>query len=259
MISEKEGSSFEENGDDDNDNDSYSSSCDEDSDDEKGDSSNEFLTESERQPPIIIRGKTGPGRWHCYTAIFDDEESLLRVDGLMEQNVENNNKQQQLKRRPSNANENEKPIRALLDGLTIGSDHRFDMSLCFGGGDPGEGEGAISEVAVFKGRLPISDLVVMEAYLMSKHGIKQAIPPLPQRVVNKRIPISSWQEDEWNRQAHALIQQYPPYSSFGGDRVPLGFLAKHRSVAWYRKNDVTGAVMRVSRIGSKYSTGSSDW
>ena len=41
----------------------------------------------------------------------------------------------------------------MMDGLTLGSDHCFGISLCCGQGSPGEGEGAISEVAVFSGRL----------------------------------------------------------------------------------------------------------
>ena len=34
----------------------------------------------------------------------------------------------------------------VLDGLTIGSDHVFDMSLCFGEGSDGEGVGSIAEI-----------------------------------------------------------------------------------------------------------------
>ena len=221
------------------------------------DSSFSHHSETEEGPPLIVRGKTGPGKWHCYTAVFDGEDSIIRVDGLMEQEYENNesNGRKSKKMSSMKSQKNTAIKRALLDGLTIGSDHCFDMSLCYGGGDDGEGEGAISEIAVFKGRLSIEDLFAMETYLMNKHGINKAIA-LNER--EERTQISSWQEDEWVRHAHALIVQPPPFN-YVGNPIPLHILANHRSVAWHRKNEVTGAVMRVFRIGSKYSNGSSDW
>jgi len=135
-----------------------------------------------------------------------------------------------------------------LDGLTIGSDHVFDMSLCYGGGDEGEGEGAISELAVFKGRLPLEDIQRMEKYLMKKHGISPCDDP-----------HERWQEDEWRRQSYALIAQPPPYR-VRGEPVPLRVAANHRSVAWHRNCEVTGKEIAVSRIGCRaYGAGSSDW
>lgn len=182
---------------------------------------------------IIYRGLLGPGSWHCYVATFDGENSSIRVDGVAEPQTETDISS------PRNT--------PGLDGLTIGSDHVFDMSLCYGGGDEGEGEGAISELAVFKGRMPLRDIERMEKYLMKKHGISPCVEP------NER-----WQEDEWRRQAYALIAQPPPFR-MTGDPVPLRVAANHRSVAWYRKCDVTGKEVAVGRIGCKYGKGSSDW
>lgn len=78
----------------------------------------------------IIRGQLGPGMWHCYVVVFDGEKSVIRVDGVEESLTYDSMIS------PS--------FSACLDGITIGSDHVFDMSLCFGQGSDGEGEGAIS-------------------------------------------------------------------------------------------------------------------
>ena len=183
---------------------------------------------------IISRGLLGPGTWHCYVAVFDGESSTIRVDGITEPQTETD------VCIPRNT--------PGLDGLTIGSDHVFDMSLCYGGGDEGEGEGAISELAVFKGRLPLEDIQRMEKYLMKKHGISPCDDP-----------HERWQEDEWRRQSYALIAQPPPYR-VRGEPVPLRVAANHRSVAWHRSCEVTGKEIAVSRIGCRaYAAGSSDW
>ena len=183
---------------------------------------------------IISRGLLGPGTWHCYVAVFDGESSMIRVDGITEPQTETD------VCIPRNT--------PGLDGLTIGSDHVFDMSLCYGGGDEGEGEGAISELAVFKGRLPLEDIQRMEKYLMKKHGISPCDDP-----------HERWQEDEWRRQSYALIAQPPPYR-VRGEPVPLRVAANHRSVAWHRNCEVTGKEIAVSRIGCRaYAAGSSDW
>jgi len=233
-----------------NDNDSNSSCWDDDSNSKEGQLNTEL---PETLPRIIIRGKTGPGRWHCYTAIIDSDRCILRVDGLTENETVTDEQLQVHQKKISQ-------IFGALDGLTIGSDHSFEMPLCCGGVDVGEGEGAISEIAVFKGTMTKPDLETIEGYLMRKHGISSAVAPICDASTKEKIcnkTISSWQEDEWNRDAHALIQQFPPYYDLGNKPVPLGALTKHRSVAWHRKNDVTGAQVRVSRIGSKFSTGSS--
>jgi len=78
----------------------------------------------------IVRGQLGPGMWHCYVAVFDGEKSVIRIDGVEESLTYDSMIS------PS--------FLACLDGITIGSDHDFDMSLCFGQGSDGEGEGAIS-------------------------------------------------------------------------------------------------------------------
>jgi len=241
------------------------------------------------QPPLVCRGKTGPGLYHCYTAIFDGDQSVIRVDGAIEfdgstikKQSDNSSSARFLSFGEQNSSSSSSLLPPssssppMLDGLTIGSDHRFDMSLCFGEGDPGEGEGAISELAVFKGRLPDIDLATIEKHMMKKHGIYRA-PSTPTSEPNaandtskqdtdiRNTPtnttttiISPWHEDEWRRQAHALIVQPYPYV-LSGKNVPLRFLSNHRSVAWHRSCDVTGTALRVSRIGSKLSNGSSDW
>jgi hypothetical protein len=121
------------------------------------------------------------------------------------------------------------------------------MTLCFGEGSDGEGEGAISELIVFQGRLPMEDIEQLEKYLMAKHGIS---------------PVKSdAMEDEWRREVRALILQPPPYSLRNDQRrIPLGVAAKDPSVAWRRANPVTGKKLFVGRIGTKWGTdGSSDW
>ncbi|KAL3913479.1 MAG: hypothetical protein SGILL_006472, partial [Bacillariaceae sp.] len=188
----------------------------------------------------VCRGRLGPGAWHCYMAVFDGENSVIRVDGVEEPVL------------------SDTPIppsfKACLDGLTIGSDHTFDMSLCFGQGSDGEGEGAMAELAVFKGRLDERDIEAVETHLMSKHGIDH--PNRPQHEIVR--------EDDCMRMAHSLLAQpwersnsYDlPVHSRG---VPLRYVAKLRQVAWKQINPVTGEAMVVQRIGSKAANDSSDW
>ena len=152
----------------------------------------------------------------------------------------------------------------ILDGLTIGSDHHFDMSLCYGEMDGECGQGAISELAIFKGRMDMDDITKLEDYLMKKHGICSA-QKQKQFTVDKNdartkpIKIGNLrEEDEWRRQAHALIAQRPPWDLVG-DPVPLRVAANHYSVAWQRIDEITGMPLRVSRIGHKTGNGSSDW
>lgn len=197
----------------------------------------------------IMRGQIGPGRWHCYTAIIDGAKSTIRVDGCTEK-INNTNQ---------NATQNS--CKATLDGLTIGSDHCFEMPLCFGAGSEGEGEGSIAELAVFNGALPIEDVEKYERHLMRKHGIihgQWQIYPLSENNAIVENVGNQWQEDLWRRQAHAMIV-HPPHHEIGGASIPLRVAAKHRSVAWHRCNEVTGRNVKVSRIGSKQSHGSSDW
>mmetsp|Transcript_55747 Transcript_55747/g.66995 ORF Transcript_55747/g.66995 Transcript_55747/m.66995 type:complete len:258 (+) Transcript_55747:856-1629(+) len=220
--------------------------CDiDDSDDDDDDfSASSSEGDSDDYPPNICRGRTGPGLWHCYTALFDGSNSLLRVDGLEEQLP------------------NQNCGNGMLDGITMGSDHCFKMSLCFGGGDTDEGEGSISELILFKGRLSEQDVAKMEAHLMTKHGITPATIATNDRhrqeTNTTRYLASTWQEDEWKRQVHALIMQPAPYK-IQGPGVPLRVAARHRSVAWHRVNTVTGKVVKVSRIGCSIGNGSSDW
>ncbi len=199
----------------------------------------------------IYRGEMGPGRWHCYTAVFNGKESLIRVDGCTER-VNNASSSP-----CTNAHNDNRPS---LDGLTIGSDHCFETPLCSGTGSEGEGEGSIAELSVFKGSLPLQDIECYEKYLMAKHGIVHGHQKLfPQEENNLLIQNygNRWQEDRWRRQAHALMS-HPPYYDVGNS-IPLRVAVGHRSVAWVRTNRVTGSQMKVSRIGAKHSNGSSDW
>jgi hypothetical protein len=56
----------------------------------------------------------------------------------------------------------------VLDGLSIGSDHQFDMSLCYGEIEGECGQGAIAEIAVFKGAMEEPDIEQLEKHLMQK-------------------------------------------------------------------------------------------
>lgn len=125
------------------------------------------------------------------------------------------------------------------------------MSLCFGQGSDGEGEGAISELAVFKGRLDNTDIKVMESYLMKKHGIPSPI----------QSGVDLHEEDDFARLAHAMLIHAPHHKVFanGAKRVPLRCMTKHPTVAWKQTNPVTGEAIRVSRIGTKTTESCSEW
>ena len=177
----------------------------------------------------IRRGRSGPGRWHCYTAVYDGPRSFIRVDGKDE----------------PMSNGDVVDGSAKLDGLTLGSDHDFGVSLCGGVGSDGEGEGAIAEVAVFNGRLDLKDIEAVEKTLMEKHRIS----PLTEL----------WTATDLERKAHALLQ-YPPIQNLRFEEgVPLKYLAKHRSVAWERYNAVSGTRDVVKRIGARPGASSSEW
>jgi hypothetical protein len=193
--------------------------------------------EDEDGPFQLYRGTRGPGSWHCYAAVFDCESSLIRVDGVPEQ--------------MSCDSTSMETFAASLDGLTIGSDHSFDMSLCFGQGSDGEGEGAISELVMFKGRLDPYDIAVIEQQLMSKHGIQP--PALP--------ALELAQEDQMTKQAHALLAHPPHHKMFAAStvQVPLRYAARHRLVAWRQSHAVTGEPVKVQKIGSRLGDSSSDW
>ena len=165
----------------------------------------------------IHRGKTGPGAWHCYTAIADGKSSVVRVDGTVE----------------SEAMLTETGATALLDGLTIGSDHCFDLSLCCGGGSGSAGQGAIAEIAVFSGRLDESDLRELEKKMMVKYCIKK-----------------TWSDCERQAQALFLRKELP-------GRVPLRYMTRNAAVAWKLLHPVTAEPIMVSRIGSHAAGASS--
>ncbi len=207
-------------------------------------------TEQSDKENLIIHGAIGPGRWHLYTAVFDGVNSTIRIDGV-EEPVES--------LPVSLSSQDNLPT---LDGITIGSDHSFDMSLCFGEGSEGEGAGSISELAYFKGKMDPEDITCLENYLMKKHGIVHGStgfinePSSKSNLMGDRIG-NRWEENQWERDAHSLMINSPPYETTSGGRVPLRVAARHRFVAWHRSCEVTGLPIRVSRIGSKLSTGES--
>jgi hypothetical protein len=207
----------------------------------------------------IARGRLGPGSWHCYVAIFDGQDSAIRIDGVTEPTVWDT-----VSHLP------ERSV-ALLDGLTIGSDHSFDMSLCFGNGSDGEGEGAMAELAFFKGRLALPDIEVIEQHLIRKYGIVH--PPSS----GNTVAI----DDEFSRRAHALLaqsyatdkcspspraHQQDCISSSSPGRmkdqnrgIPLKYMTKLRQVAWKQTSAVTGAKVTVERIGARNASSDSEW
>lgn len=200
----------------------------------------------------IHRGLFGPGSWHCYTAVVDGMNSLVRVDGISEPMTHKTEYGQE--------GSLSKGI-AMLDGLTIGSDHCFGMSLCCGNGSGGEGEGAIAELIVFSGRLDERDLCAIELQLMSKHGICCN----PSGDVSVASCKKTRSENSWTKQAHAILVA-GDISEMNSDHdehplsVPLRFLARHRSVAWQYNNAVTGKRVRTPRIGCPSNEDScSDW
>ena len=192
----------------------------------------EKVAEMDRDPEQIVRGSYGPGSWHCYTAIVDGSQTRIRVDGVDEQldfgslsSVEDNH-------------------RALLDGLTLGSDHIFGLSLCCGQG-PG-GNGAIAEVAVFRGHMNQIDMELLEHGLMKKHCI-----PTPQADAGERNGIA--------KRAHGLFCQRPGGVPSDPRSIPLKFMSQHHSVAWKQFDPVSGAPRRIQRIGARNGAESSDW
>jgi hypothetical protein len=187
----------------------------------------------------VRRGKRGPGAWHCYVAVFDDEHSSVRIDGLAEPLQAGDPPMQ-----PGT------PHPGMLDGLTIGSDHCFGMSLCCGHGSGGEGEGAIAELAVFRGRLDVSDIEVLERQMMERHCIPSLHGAAPEKV---------WRENTWERQAQALFWQTSEHDWNFEHRVPLRMMARHRSVAWKQSSPVTGKQVRIQKIGCRPGASSSDW
>jgi hypothetical protein len=222
----------------------------------------------EEKPRRVHRGRLGPGMWHCYVAVFDGDTSTIRIDGVEEPMQSDVNPI--VDNRPSDRSRTRSEAR--LDGLTIGSDHCFGMSLCCGNGSGGEGEGAIAELAVFQGRLELEDLMVLERDLMARHGIPSvasiasANEELATGASNSKLTNGEmvWRENEWARRAHALFflsdlngktkktKKKPP------PQIPLRFLSRHRSVAWKQLNPVTGEPLSIKRIGCKPGASSSD-
>ena len=81
----------------------------------------------------MYRGRIGPGLWHCYTAVFDGQNSLIRVDGSDEPTQKREDTDEDdIDDADKLCNASKYVGKGCLDGLTIGSDHQFDLSLCYG-------------------------------------------------------------------------------------------------------------------------------
>ena len=185
------------------------------------------LEDQDERHGRLIRGVLGPGAWHCYTIVVDGVDSVIRVDGVEE---------------PMEIHQ-QSDSPALLDGLTLGSDHCFGTSLCCGQGSPGEGEGAMAEVAVFHGRMNTRDVDTLERHFMRKHGIEQP-------------GINPWREDDLYRQARAMFQLV---GNPRGTRVPLRYFTKSPNVAWKLNHPVSNQSIKRERIGARNDESSSDW
>ncbi|GMH75275.1 hypothetical protein TrST_g7959 [Triparma strigata] len=180
-------------------------------------------------PPAeeIMEGKSRPGNWHLYTCVYDGVNSYIRVDGKYEGegNVGDGG----------------------LDGIQLGSDHTFNLSLCDGGAGLNIGEaggGAIAEVGAFGAVMSPQDMEVIEERLMAKHGITKATD-------------MSVQEAEWGFHATALIHQNQPWRLV--KKVPLRIAARERSVVWTKMEPVSGVKINVSRIGTNKFDSDSEW
>ena len=217
----------------------------------------------------IYRGRFGPGSWHVYTAIVDGDQSQIRVDGIVESMHSATTRQPEDDHYQNDDSLINQPqhqqhsiATAMLDGLTLGSDHCFGVSLCCGQGSVGQGEGAMSEVAVFSGRFDTEDLECLENELMQRHGIPKQRQP----------DDGSQRENDLEKEAAALYLWPPHPDSFRSERaaeeieaeiergVPLRFMARNRLVAWHHIDPVTGQRMHVAKIGARNTGGSSsDW
>jgi hypothetical protein len=226
---DRRGSRKNDSSSDDGDDDDGSTSESSEDDDDESESEDEVL------PTEVYRGAMVPGRWHLYTTIFDGTTSSIRIDGVDAEGEPTKGKGCGTGK---------------LDGLTLGSDHYFNMSLCDGnGGEPqtggGEGEGALAEVVAFKGVMAQDDVLCLEKYLMEKHRLVQG-------------SVDRTTDQSLYRDAHAHIAGGLParYER----RMPLKYAVRERSVAWHRVNPTSGDLCSTSRIGTnRKGSGSSDW
>ena len=103
------------------------------------------------------------------------------------------------------------------------------------------------------------DSVSAKQSLVNSDSAKQSLvnsDSAKQSLINSDCHI---QEDEWRQQAHSLIEQQRKPWDVEGSNLPLRVVANHTSVSWHRMNEITGAPVRITRIGAKNSNGSSDW
>lgn len=173
----------------------------------------------------VLMGSTQPGEWHVYSAVFNHGQSELYVDGVREGTASNSN-----------------VGTGLLDGLTLGTDHRNDFAL--GSMVEGSLPGVIAEMALFGTVLPDSDRRRIEYRLMRRHGI--AVPSAERE--KKRM---------LEKRANTMLLERAPGRRHS--RCPLKYLARHNLVSWAIQHPITGAKVRPKRIGVRETAESSDW
>jgi hypothetical protein len=132
------------------------------------------------EPPedSIYRGTAATyGVWKCHTAVFDGQQSIIRTDGVEDRQQTISHQagawSHERIRLGTDGNDLADAARYVgrfghLDGFSIGAGHQFDHSMI---ADLVGGQFSLAELAVFKGRMAISDIEAMEKQLMKEHGI----------------------------------------------------------------------------------------
>jgi hypothetical protein len=185
----------------------------------------------------VRRGVSGPGQWNCIVAVYNGDRSTLRVNGAPEVLQYSSGSSGSCRR-------------AALDGLTIGSDHFFDVSLCSGNGEwPGQGEGSVAEVAVFGGRLDLADIQHLEQRAMRRYGINPAGRDTGSLAGLDVARRKHWQYTRWA--ALALMDDEDAVTVAPPSRIPLSYLSRHVSLAWQYRHAVTGQMVRPRRLGTR--------
>mmetsp|Transcript_22877 Transcript_22877/g.26901 ORF Transcript_22877/g.26901 Transcript_22877/m.26901 type:complete len:409 (+) Transcript_22877:153-1379(+) len=176
-------------------------------------------------PSCILSGNTQPGEWHVYTAVFNEDGSELYVDGRREGGAQHSNVGV-----------------GMLDGLTIGADHRNDFPL--GSTVESSIPGVIGELIIFGSILPAEDRRRIERKLMIDHHIE--------------LPTQEREEDRARyAQAHRMLMERAPGRKH--KQIPLRYLARHNDVSWSIQHPVTGDKIRPKRIGVRETAESSGW
>jgi len=173
----------------------------------------------------VVSGWTRPGDWHVYTAVFNGTSSKLFVDGV-DEGAERTNVGV-----------------GVLDGLTLGADHRNDFPLGMRS-EAGLIPGVIAEVLVFGSILPDDDRKRIEVSLMLQHRIDL---PSPRRERERNL----------RRRANAMLAERAPGKIH--TPCPLRYLTQHHAVSWSVPHPISGEILRPKRIGARETAESSDW